>query len=144
MTHRRPRCYKLMLASMGLVPACSRMKTSIFCKQSPNRSSERICCYRAQVSCCSLGYGKVSPFSVWQSLPAWNWPKTLGDHLIKKLESGYTEIAKDAHQNIPIHFQCALSARLKEPASRLFDQRRRTSKFYQSAQAECIPNHKPT
>ena len=65
-------------------------ENSVFCKQSPNRSPERICSYWAWVPSCSLGYGKVSPLSLWPSLPAWNWPKALGDHPIKKLESGYT------------------------------------------------------
>ena len=45
--------------------------------------------------------------------------KPLGDHPIKKLESGYTQIAKDTHQNISLQFQCVLLARFKEPASRL-------------------------
>ena len=108
-------------------------EASIFHKQSPNWSPERICCYWAWVPSCSLGYGKVSPLSVWQSLPAWNWPKALRDHPIKKLKSSYTQIAKDTHHNISIQFQCALPARLKEPASRLLVQSRVTSRFYRTA-----------
>ena len=108
-------------------------KTSIFCKQSPNRSPERICCHWALVPCCSLGYGKVSPLSAWQSLPTWNWPKALGNHPIKKLESGYTQIAKDTHQNISLQFQCVLLARFEEPTGRLLVQSRGTSRLYQAA-----------
>ena len=49
---------------------------------------------------------------------------------INKLESGYTQIAKDTHQNIPLQFQCALPTRLKEPASQLIVQSRGTARFY--------------
>ena len=59
-------------------------KPVYFHKQSPNWRPERICCYWAWVHSCSLGYGKVSPLSVWQSLPAWNRPKAFGDYPIKK------------------------------------------------------------
>ena len=97
-------------------------ETSILHKQSPNGSPERICCYWTWVSSYSLGYGKVSPLSVWQSLPTWNWPKAFGDHPIKKLASVHTQMAKDTHQNTSLQFQCALPARLKKPASRLLVQ----------------------
>ena len=133
-------------ASINGLGACLLQdeKPIYFTSEALMEAQRGICCYWAWVPSYRLGYGKVSPLSVWQSLPAWNWPKALGDHAIKKLESGYTQIAKDTHQNISLQFQCVLPARLNKPASILLVQSRRTSRFYQATQGEHIPNYKPT
>ena len=52
-------------------------KTSLFCKQGFDWSTEGICCYRIGVLGCSLGNGKVSSLSIHKPLHSRNRPKAI-------------------------------------------------------------------
>ena len=70
--------------------------------------------------------------------------KPLETILSRSLNQATPRLQRILIRTFPYNFNVCYLPGLKKPASRLLVQSRGTSRFYQAAQADCIPNYKPT